>query len=155
MANILHPASYQAPGLRVSQRKELIKGRATSRAIVAWVISNYEIEGLSTDTFYWNYLAYQARAVCHAKKFGEKKEAFSYTGQKIANKVESLICRSFQGLQSFWEQWDYFEGLEPRTFAWPQADDTKLVVNIRNPTVPGESANPGITHLTDVDVSFY
>ena len=64
MANILHPESYSDEGLHVSVRQDMIHGQALSRAIVAWVISNYDVEVVSTETFYWSYLAYQARAVC-------------------------------------------------------------------------------------------
>jgi hypothetical protein len=155
MANILHPDSYHAPGLRVSQRQEMIRGRASSRAVVQWIISNYEIEGLTTECFYWSYLAYQALAVCHAKKFGEQNKVFCYTGQPIAKQVEALIRSSFQNMEKFWEQWDYFKGIEPLSFAWPQADDGQLHVKIRIPKVPGESDNWGIMHSTDINVSFH
>jgi hypothetical protein len=136
MANILHPESYHT-GLRAAHRLEMIRGRVLSRAIISWVISNYEIEHLSTETFYWRYLAYQARAICYAKKFGDSREAYSYTGVPLAGEVQALIEHSFQGIQSFWEQWESFAGLEPDTFAWPK--DDLLVVKIRNPRVQGTS----------------
>lgn len=137
MANILHPESYQPKGLGISQRQDMIRGRVLSRAIIAWVIGNYEIEHVSTDTFYWSYLAYQARAICHAKAFGDSKEAYSYTGVPLANKVQRLIENSFRGIKSFWEQWDSFAGLDPETFAWRK--DESLVVKTRNPRVQGVS----------------
>jgi hypothetical protein len=133
MANILHPETYNDEGLRVSERQEMIRGRALSRAIVAWVISNYETEEVSTESFYWKYLAYQARAIWNAKKFGDGNEAYAYTGIPLATQVQQLIERSFQGIKSFWAEWDSFRDIEPETFAWPKADpvavkarDTKL-----------------------------
>ena len=137
MANILHPMSYDGGGLSVSERLGMIRGRAISRAIVAWVISNYEVEDMSTETFYWNYLAYQARAICYAKKFGDSNEAYSYNGIPLAHRVQELIKNSFHGMKSFWEQWDSFAGLEPDTFAWPK--DDQLVVKTRNTKVQGMS----------------
>jgi hypothetical protein len=136
MANILHPESYHT-GLRASHRLEMIRGRELSRAIISWVISNYEIEHVSTETFYWSYLAYQARAICYAKKFGDSREAYSYTGVPLSGEVQALIEHSFQGIESFWEQWESFAGLEPDTFAWPK--DDPLVVKIRHPRVQGMS----------------
>ena len=135
MANILHPESYSDEGLRVSVRQDMISGRALSRAIVAWVISNYDIEVVSTETFYWNYLAYQAHAVCFAKKFGDSKKAYSFTGVPLAKKVQNLIESSFHGIEKFWEQWDSFEGLEPQNFAWP--NDDQLVVKTRTTKIKG------------------
>jgi hypothetical protein len=135
MANILHPESYGDNGLRVSVRQDMIQGRALSRAIVAWVISNYDIETVSTEMFYWNYLAYQARAVCFAKKFGDSKKTYSFTGVPLAKQVQTLIKSSFHGVKKFWEQWDSFEGLEPETFAWPKVD--QLVVKTRTTKIKG------------------
>jgi hypothetical protein len=135
MANILHPESYSDEGLRVSVRQDMIGGRAISRAIVAWVISNYDIEVVSTETFYWSYLAYQARAVCFAKKFGDSKEVYSFTGVPLARRVQTLIESSFYGIKKFWEQWDSFEGLEPQNFAWP--NDDQLVVKTRTTKIKG------------------
>jgi hypothetical protein len=137
MANILHPETYRHPGLCVSQRQEMIKGRAVSRAIVAWVISNYEIEFVSTDTFYWSYLAYQARAIFHAKEFGDSQEEFSNMDVPLADEVRKLMERSFRGVKSFWEQWESFAGIDPDTFAWRR--DDSLVVRIRKPRVQGVS----------------
>lgn len=119
----------------MSVRQDMIKGRALSRAIVAWVISNYDIEAVSTETFYWNYLAYQALAVCFAKKFGDSKKTFSYTGVPLARKVRTLIERSFKGIKNFWDQWDSFAGLEPETFAWPK--DDQPVVRTRTNKIKG------------------
>ena len=135
MANILHPESYSDEGLRVSVRQDMIRGRALSRAIVAWVISNYDIEVVSTETFYWNYLAYQAHAVCFAKKFGDSKKAYSFTGVPLARGVQALIESSFHGIKNFWEQWESFAGIEPQTFAWP--NDNQLVVKTRATKIKG------------------
>ena len=137
MANILHPESYDT-GLRASHRLEMIRGRFLSRAIVSWVISNYEIEHVSMEAFYWSYLAYQARAICYAKKFGDSREAYSYTGIPLAGEVQALIEHSFYGITSFWETWEFFAGVEPDTFAWP--NDDPILVKIRNPRVQGMSA---------------
>lgn len=137
MANVLHPDTYRHPGLCVSQRQEMIKGRALSRAIVAWVVSNYEIEVVSTDTFYWSYLAYQARAICHAKEFRESREANSYMDVPSAIEVRKLMERSYRGVKSFWEQWESFADIDPDTFAWRK--DDSLVVKIRKPRVQGVS----------------
>ncbi|KAF8220622.1 hypothetical protein L208DRAFT_1332790 [Tricholoma matsutake] len=121
MANILHPDSYHT-GLSVSQQQEMIRGQFLSRAIVSWVISNYDIELVTTETFYWNYLAYQAHAICYAKTFGDSQEAYSYMGVPLANKVHALIKESFQGVDSFWEQWESFVDVQLGTFAWPKDD---------------------------------
>lgn len=135
MANILHPESYSDDGLRVSVRQDLIGGRALSRAIVAWVISNYDIEVVSTETFYWNYLAYQAKAVCFAKKFGESKKIYSFTGVPLSRQVRTLIENSFIDMKKFSEHWDSFEDLEPTNFAWPK--DDQLVVKTRTTKIKG------------------
>jgi hypothetical protein len=137
MANILHPETYVRRGLSMSERQEMIKGRAISRAIVAWVISNYEIDVISMETFYWSYLAYQAHAICYAKEFGDDREAYSYTGLSIAHHIRSLIEVSFRGIKPFWDKWESFAGIEPETFAWPK--DDPLVVKVRNPRVQGTS----------------
>lgn len=143
MANILHPGTYSEEGLRVSERQEMIRGRALSRAIVAWVISNYETEGLSTESFYWKYLAYQARGVCHAKKFADANGVYAYSGIPLARKVQQLTERSFRGIGRFWAEWDSFGGSEPETFAWPKADP--VVVKARQTKLPGM----GIAALAD------
>jgi hypothetical protein len=134
MANILHLDSYHT-GLCVSQRQEMIRGRFLSRAIVSWVISNYDIELVTTETFYWNYLAYQARAICYAKTFGDSREVYSYTGVPLAKEVRTLIEESFRGVDSFWEQWESFADVKLGTFAWPKED--LHTVKIRKPRVQG------------------
>jgi hypothetical protein len=138
MANILHPDSYSEEGLRVSVRQDMIGGRALSRAIVLWVISNYDIEVVSAETFYWTYLAYQARAVCFAKKFGESKGVYSFTEVPLEGRVKTLIKNSFRGIKKFWEHWDSFEDLEPQNFAWPI--DDQLVVKTLPTKIKGTCA---------------
>jgi hypothetical protein len=124
-------------GLCLSEREEMIKGRQMSQAIISWVMSNYEIERVSISTFYWSYLAYQAHAICYAKKFGDASHAYCYTGIPIAEKVQDLIEESFQGMENFWDKWESLAGVEPETFAWPK--DDPLVVKVRNPRVQGMS----------------
>lgn len=135
MANILHPDTYNEGGLCKSERRAMIRGRVLSRAIVAWVISNYEIEELSTESFYWKYLAYQARAVYHAKKFGDAHEAYGFAGIPLAKQVQELIKSSFRGIENFCIEWDSFGDFEPETFAWPTADP--VVVKTRNAKLQG------------------
>lgn len=146
MANILHADTYHT-GLSVSQRQEMIGGRFLSRAIVSWVISNYEIDLVTTETFYWNYLAYQARAICYAKKFGDSRGAYSYTGVPLAKEVYVLIEDSFRGVERFWEQWESFSDVELGSFAWPKAD--LHTVKIRKPRVQGmlTAAPTGFIHI--------
>jgi hypothetical protein len=122
MANILHPNSYTDDGLDTSERKEMIRGRALSRALVTWVIGNYETKEMTTETFYWRYLAYQARAVCYAKKFAASKGLFGSLGINLATAVQKLTEESFRGIQSFWAEWDSFKDFEPENFAWPNSD---------------------------------
>jgi hypothetical protein len=115
----------------------MIKGQAKSHTIITWVISNYELEHFSIETFYWSYLAYQVRAICYAKKFGDENGAYSYMGIPIADKVQGLIEESFRGMKSFWDQWNSFSGVDMETFAWPKEDQP--TVKARNPQVQGMS----------------
>ena len=98
----------------------MTRGWALSQAIVAWVISNYETEDsqLSTESLaiYWKYLVYQARVVCHAKKFRDANGANGYAGIPLARQVQQLIERLFRGIKSFCAEWDSFGDFEPETF---------------------------------------
>jgi hypothetical protein len=138
MANILHPKTYSEEGLPLSERDDMIRGRKLSRAIVAWVIGNYETEEMSTELFYWKYLVYQARAVCHAKDFGDANNAYGYTGVRLSRKVRPLLEMSFRDIKSFWAEWESFGDFEPDTFAWPKADP--VIVKTRNIKLQGMCA---------------
>jgi hypothetical protein len=153
MANILHPDMYKldGEGLCVSERQEMIKGRALSRAIVAWVISNYDMEEMSTESFYWKYLAYQARALCYAKKFGDGKGAYAYTGIALASPVQLLIESSFEGIEKFWAEWHSFGDSKPETFAWPQTDPVK--VQTRDTKLQGMCTAPLADKYIDMGLS--
>jgi hypothetical protein len=148
MANIIHPGTYSKEGLSVSERLAMIKGRALSRTIVAWVISNYETEDseVTTESFYWKYLAYQARAVCNAKKFGDSKNAFAYSGIPLAKPVRSLTEMSFGGVEIFWAEWNRLRDFEPETFAWPESGP--VVVKTRNTKLQGTCTSKLISKLT-------
>jgi hypothetical protein len=135
MANIVHPDTYSDEGLPASERLEMIRGRSLSRAIVSWVISNYETEEVSMESFYWKYLAYQARAVCCAKKFGDANGAYTLSGIPLGRQVQELTERSFRGVDRFWAEWDSLEGFEPETFAWPETDP--VVVKTRDTKLQG------------------
>jgi hypothetical protein len=137
MANIVHPSTYSKEGLCPSERLEMIRGRALSQAVVGWVISNYEIEDseVTTESFYWKYLAHQARAVCNAKKFCDSKNVFAYTGIPLAKQVRRLTEMSFGGIEIFWAEWNRLRDFEPETFAWPESGP--VVVKTRNEKLRG------------------
>ena len=148
MANILHPGTYSDEGLRAPERLEMIRGRALSRAVVAWVISNYETEDseVTIESFYWKYLAYQARAVCKAKEFCDSNNVFAFSGIPLATKVRSLIEMSFGGIESFWTEWHRLGDFEPETFAWPES--RPVVVRARNTKLQGKCRSKFMSEST-------
>jgi hypothetical protein len=96
----------------------MIHGRLKAREIVTWVIKNYKFEDLyDIETFYWSYLAYQARALYESKVFAESRGITSWVERKIAADVKELIGISFKGMEQFWRYWEEHQGVE--TFAWP------------------------------------
>jgi hypothetical protein len=136
LANAVHPQTYNAGGILGSERTQIAHARMRSRDIVTWVLSNYEFEGeMTIDAFYWNYLAYQCRAICASKDFAEARQARSYSDLPIASQVRRYIKNSFQDMQEFWEFWELYGGREPRSFAWPPGD--RHVVRVRNPRKHG------------------
>ena len=148
MANILHPGTYSKEGLRAPERLEMIRGRALSRAVVAWVISNYETEDseITIESFYWKYLAYQARAVCKAKDFRDLNNVFAFSGITLASQVRRLTELSFKGIESFWAEWNRLGDIEPEAFAWPES--RPVAVKIRNTKLQGMRASKLMSKLT-------
>jgi hypothetical protein len=118
LSNILHFATYSSDGLPASEQKDMIHGRLKAREIVIWVIKNYKFEDLyDIETFYWSYLAYQARALYESKVFAELRGITSWVECEIAADMKELIRISFEGMVQFWRYWEEHQGVE--TFAWP------------------------------------
>ena len=84
----------------------MIEARSWSREVVSWVLSNYRFvteDDAALENFYWTYPAWQARAICHAKDFGDLNKAYSYTEVPIAKRVRALVMDCFKGVYEFWQ----------------------------------------------------
>jgi hypothetical protein len=122
LSNAVNPQTYTLHGLDFAERYDMIQARKKTREIVAWVFRNYELEGgASIESFYWHYLAHQARAICSGKEFAEEQGAYSYSGESFGDKVRRLIKHSFTGVEEFWPMWDAYSSGEPCAFHWAPA----------------------------------
>ena len=100
----------------------MIEARSWSQEVVSWVLTNYRFvteDDAALENFYWTYLAWQARAICHAKDFGESNKAYSYTEVPIAKRVRGLVTECFKGVDEFRPRWETFSLREPDSFALP------------------------------------
>ncbi|KAF8803055.1 hypothetical protein BYT27DRAFT_7110753, partial [Phlegmacium glaucopus] len=128
LSNVTHPGSYGLPGLGVSERLEMIRGHAASRAIVEWVITHYEFaQSKDLGKFYYDYLAYQTRSLVNSKRFAEKNGIFSSNGTPIATNLEKLIGKSFEPTHPFWDSWNKYCDEEQLDFAWPSSAERPTI----------------------------
>jgi hypothetical protein len=130
LSNVLHFGTYVVPSLPAFERKEMIHGRLKAREIVQWVLQNYTFAGGdSIETFYWSYLAYQARALLNSKRFAESDDIYSANENFIADRVQLLVEKMFLVTDQFWSHWESY--CDVQTFAWPSTK--KYVVKVKDP----------------------
>jgi hypothetical protein len=117
MSDIIHPKSYEQYSLPVEERLEMINGRKRARSLAEWIFARAKFgpDGPSMRQFFWHFLAHQARAVVIAKGVAEKRKVWSSVKIPIADKVEALVKRHFEGMGAFWGEWD---ALDDKTCSW-------------------------------------
>jgi hypothetical protein len=128
MANITHHQTYCEGGLTVHERLEMINGRSVSRKLLRWLFRNYNLSGnTSIQTLYWQYFAYQARAICHGKSYAERRQAFSWNQRPIAAEVRKKVEDSFLRIPNFAAEWNSIDP-DPVSFEWLGQEHPSVVI---------------------------
>ena len=116
------------------ERLEIIEGRRQSRQLVEWILGHYQLEQSTTTLvqMYWSYIAHQARTICDAKQFAERK---GLSGPQIGQRVALMIGDHFRGNLSYSSSKPRVLALKNFTWSSPETG----IISVRDNVIESEA----------------
>lgn len=152
-SNIVHPNTYSVHKLDPAEAWDMVETRKKSRAIIAWVFNNYELDGQNTiQDVFWQYMVHQARVLCNGKEWSEKNAVYSSMGEAFSDQVRPLVERTFHNVKEFWVRWNEHsdsekdENSRSLSFAFPGTETPS--VRARSQPINGNASLPYFLFLS-------